>query len=108
MSRLLFGGGDATELSGDTLQELRSEIPFISLGAGESADSLADVLAVLVEGKLAASRGAARRLLEQGGVYINGQRATAERRFILSSDLLPGRHVLLRKGSRDYLLVHVS
>jgi len=53
---------------------------------------------------VAASKSAARRLVEQGGVYVNGQRATAET-DLASVKALAGRYHLLRKGARDYGLI---
>jgi tyrosyl-tRNA synthetase len=58
----------------------------------------------LVSLQLAPSKGAARRLIEQGGVYLNGQRATADTTLTRAS-ALHGKYFLLRKGSRDYGLL---
>ena len=44
------------------------------------------------------SKGEARRLLEQGGVYVNGERADAERRGRRAPTCSHGRYVLLRRG----------
>jgi tyrosyl-tRNA synthetase len=118
MSRLLFGGADPRTLSEASLVALRAEVPFLQVQPGdtpseaaaapEHPDARAEILSLLVAGKIAASRGAARRLVEQGGVYLNGQRIAPDQRYALSADLLPGSHLLLRKGARDHLLVHVS
>jgi tyrosyl-tRNA synthetase len=119
LSRLLFGGGDAVSLRQRDLAALRAEIPFHQVNgsealaagvpaAGAPPDAIADTMQLLVDGKLAASRGAARRLLEQGGVYIYGRRLTAEQKFVRSADFLPGRYILMRKGARDYLLVNFA
>jgi tyrosyl-tRNA synthetase len=67
-----------------------------------------DVLDLLTETKLAASRGAAKRLVEQGGVYVNGARVAMAERTVTSSGLLAGGHALLRKGARDYALVKLT
>ena len=105
VSSLLFGGAEAATLSGDALAALRREVPFAEMTSGD--DGAVDVLDVLVSTGLAASKGAARRVLEQGGVYVNGARMAAGDRSIGSDRLLAGGHVLLRKGSRDYALIHV-
>ena len=92
VSALLFGGADARSLSlGAVEAPLRSES--------------ADVLDLLVSTSLAASRGAAKRLVEQGGVYVNGARVAMNARTIDGGTLLAGGHALLRKGARDYALV---
>jgi tyrosyl-tRNA synthetase len=119
LSKLLFGGGDPRTLSERQLDALREEIPFVDLSAGDALpenqsgspvppDAIADVIVLLVEGKLAASRGAARRLLEQGGIYVNGTRATTDRKHVTTGDRLPGGYVLVRKGARDFLLARVE
>jgi tyrosyl-tRNA synthetase len=65
------------------------------------------LLDALVSLKLAASKGAARRLVEQGGVYLNGERAGADTDLDTAKPLA-GRYHLLRKGARDYGLVRVG
>jgi tyrosyl-tRNA synthetase len=57
--------------------------------------------------KLVASKSAARRLVEQGGVYLNGARATAETDLASAPPLAGGYH-LLRKGARDYGLLRLG
>jgi tyrosyl-tRNA synthetase len=98
VSRVLFGKADPTSLTEPVLRALAEEVPF-----AESSDApgLLDALVLL---KLAASKSAARRLVEQGGVYVNGQRATAET-DLASVKPLAGEYHLLRKGARDYGLI---
>ena len=106
ISGLLFGGADPATLGAATFAALRREVPFSELPAMPPGPGL-DPLDLLVATELVASRGAAKRLLEQGGVYVNGRRVTAADRFVSAEQLLPGGHVLLRKGARDYGLVRV-
>lgn len=102
VSSVLFGKRDATDLSLPVIEALSREIPFSEIAQSE-AGSVADLV---VSSGLAPSKGAARRLLEQGGVYVNGARATAD--LDLSSvTALPGNHLLLRKGGRQYALLRL-
>ena len=101
VSRGLFGKVDPTSLTEPVLRALSEEVPF-----AEAADA-PGLLDALVTLKLAASKSAARRLVEQGGVYVNGQRATAET-DLASVKALAGRYHLLRKGARDYGLIQIS
>ena len=100
VSRVLFGKADPTSLSADVLTALSEEVPFVEVG---EAPALLDALVTL---KLAASKGAGRRLVEQGGVYVNGQRAGGETDLTTAQPLAGGFH-LLRKGARDYALLRV-
>ena len=117
VSALLFGGADPASLSGAALEALGAEVPFAEVPAslaagtngttGDGASSRVDVLELLVAAKLVTSKGAGRRVLEQGGVYVNGRRITAAERQLGPEQFLHGRHVLLRKGAREYALVRV-
>ena len=50
------------------------------------------------------SKGAARKSLEAGGVYLNNVRADLTR-TVTTADLLFGKHLLLRKGKRTYAVL---
>ncbi|MFL5560005.1 MAG: tyrosine--tRNA ligase [Gemmatimonadaceae bacterium] len=105
VSALLFGGGEARSLSAGAIDALGREIPTAEVAMPAEG---ADVLDLLTETKLAASRGAAKRLVEQGGVYVNGARVAMAERTVRADALLTGGHALLRKGARDYALVKLT
>lgn len=101
VSQVLFGKTDPTSLGGPVLRALSEEVPFAEVPA---VPGLLDALVTL---KLAASKGAARRLVEQGGVYLNGQRVMGSTEMTAATPLA-GRYYLLRKGARDYGLLAVK
>lgn len=101
VSRVLFGKADPTSLSEPVLKALSGEVPY-SETSGTPA-----LLDALVSLQLAASKSAARRLVEQGGVYVNGQRASIDTNLAGANSLAGGYH-LLRKGARDYGLLRVE
>ena len=88
--------------------ELSADAALAEPSAAGGAPALADALQLLADAGLVASRGAAKRIAEQGGLYVNGARRGMADRFIRESDLLAGSHVLLRKGARDYALVRIA
>jgi len=101
VSKVLFGKADPTTLSADVLKALSAEVPFAEAA---QTPGLLDALVML---KLAQSKGAARRLVEQGGVYVNGQRLGADTN-LAGLQPLPGGYHLVRKGARDYGLLRTS
>ena len=101
VSRVLFGKADPTSLTEPVLRALSEEVPF-----AESRETPA-LLDALVTLKLAASKSAARRLVDQGGVYVNGQRASEETDLAAAKPLAGGYH-LIRKGARDYGLISIG
>ena len=70
------------------------------------ADAPIPVADLLVGTGLAASKGEARRLITQGGAYLNNERVTLDR-VLTPGDLLHGRYVILRKGKRQVQAVEV-
>jgi tyrosyl-tRNA synthetase len=112
VSAFYFGGLDPASLSGEAFAQLRTDAPFADVQladvAGE-ADGQLDVFKLLTAAGIAASNGAARRLLEQGGVSVNKRKLGASERFIdVATSLLTGRHVILGKGKREYALLRVQ
>jgi tyrosyl-tRNA synthetase len=98
VSRVLFGKAEPTSLTEPVLRALSEEVPFAE------APETPPLLDALVTLKLAASKSAARRLVEQGGVTINGQRAAGDTDLASTKPLAGGYH-LIRKGARDYGLI---
>ena len=89
-ARALFGGG------GD-----RSDMPTTTLTGGQFEDGQIGVLNLLTACGLAASKGEARRLVQQGGVSVNGEKvANIEQNF--SSELFSGEGVLIKKGKKVF------
>jgi tyrosyl-tRNA synthetase len=92
-------------LSAADLERLAAEIPTTEVPATE-LDGL-DLVDLVVRTGLEASKGAARRTIEGGGLYVNDV-AAAPGRSIGPDDVRHGRYVLLRKGKRTRHLVVVG
>ena len=60
---------------------------------------------VLVQSSLAKSKNDARRLLDQGGVYLNNRKAGGSGSSVKTEELLFGRFLLIRKGKKETCLV---
>jgi tyrosyl-tRNA synthetase len=108
VSALLFEGADPASLSLEALHALQVEIPVFTVEAKDDLSTY-DVLEAACVGPeaLFKSKADMRRMLQQGGVYLNGRRLGTERVPLTKSDLLGGEFVLLRKGARTYGLVKV-
>ena len=112
VSGFFFGGLEAGELSEAAFGILRAEAPFAEVAraelASESEPDRLDALKLLTASGLAASNGAAKRLLEQGGVSVNKRKLAASERHVPAGEaLLRGGHVVVGKGKRDYALLRV-
>lgn len=102
-SQAMFGG-DLSVLDARTLHEIFDEMP----GAEFAADVLhADklLLDALVEAGVFASKGEARRLTRNGGLYVNNQRVDSEDQKLSDSMLLSGNMMVIRTGKKNYHLL---
>ena len=54
--------------------------------------------------RLATSRSAARRTIEQGGAYVNNRRIADAARRLTAADLVAGTTIVLRSGKKSYAL----
>ena len=100
-SKLLYGGS-AEDLSERDLLAAVADVPHTEI---PEAFGERDVVDLLASSGLVASRGQAKRLLQQGGVYVNNIRVQAGATALTGDRLLFGRYLLLRAGKRNYHLM---
>ena len=103
-SAALFGGGDLSGLSTDTLGAALREAGATTLDA---SDGLPSVVDLLVETGLAKSKGEARRTIGEGGAYLNNQRVEDPDAAPTSADLIGGSWLVLRRGKKNFAGVEV-
>ncbi len=106
-SDILFGG-DLSGVGEATFEELLGEVPTKPLAAAPLSGNGLPITELLVQAGLCASKGQARTDLQGGGVYLNNIRVGEVQRHVTSGDLLFGKHLLLRKGKRNYVVVTVQ
>jgi tyrosyl-tRNA synthetase len=103
-SDILFGG-ELAGVSESTFNEIVGEVPTKEIAKEKLAGPGMPLVEALVLSGLSPSRGQARKDLEGGGVYINNIRETNSLRALTSQDLLFCKHLLLRKGKRNYVVL---
>ena len=106
-TEVLFGG-DPAGISEVTFNDILGEAPTKEIERSKLADPGILLVDLLVHSGLCASKGQARKDLEGGGIYLNNMRETNPLRPVTLSNLLFGRHLLLRKGKKNYVAVTVK
>lgn len=96
-SQALFGRGELNVLDESTLAAALRETSVAQL----EPDGPAGITDLLVATGLAASRGAAKRNIAEGGVSVNNVRVTSEEWEPQASDFLHGQWLVLRRGKRN-------
>ncbi|MDB6065364.1 MAG: tyrS [Pedosphaera sp.] len=103
-SEILFGGG-LEGISESTFNDIVGEVPSKEIEKSKLEGAGQPLVELLVHSGLCPSKGQARKDVEGGGVNINNVRETNFQRAVTTSDLLFGKHLLLRKGKRNYVVV---
>jgi tyrosyl-tRNA synthetase len=103
-SEILFGG-TLDGISESTFNDIVGEVPTKDLERAKLAGAGLPLVELLVHAGLSPSKGQARKDIEGGGVNINNVREASAARAVTTNDLLFGKHVLLRKGKKNYVVV---
>ncbi|MGO8948858.1 MAG: tyrosine--tRNA ligase [Ktedonobacterales bacterium] len=102
-SNVLFGDG-TQELTPEVLPHLAGAVPATTIPASALAGGM-PILDALVTSGARESKGSARRLIEQGGLYVNDRRWTDPDAALTTADALFGQAILLRTGKKYHLLL---
>jgi tyrosyl-tRNA synthetase len=103
-SEILFGG-DLKGIAENTFNEIVGEVPTKEIEIPKLEGTGLPLVELLVYSGLCSSKGQARKDIEGGGVNINNVRESNFQRTVTTNDLLFGKHVLLRKGKKNYVVV---
>lgn len=103
-SEILFGGR-LDGVSEATFNELIGEVPTREIAKSRLEGTGVPLVEVLVHAGLCPSKGQARKDIEGGGIYLNNERVASPTRAVSVNDLLFGKHLLLRKGKKNYVVV---
>lgn len=103
-SEILFGG-ELAGVSETTFREIVGEVPTQEIEARQLDGTGKPLGELLVHSGLCPSKGQARKDIAGGGVYVNNVRETNCQRAVHAADLLFGKHLLLRKGKRNYVVL---
>ena len=103
-SEILFGG-ELKDVTESTFNEIVGEVPTKEIEKIKLDGAGIPLVELLVHTGLSPSKGQARKDIEGGGVNINNVREASAARAVTSADLLFGKHVLLRKGKKNYVVV---
>ena len=103
-AKALFGQGDLTELDEETLAGELAELTRTTVSKNDAIPTWVDLLAAT---GVVDSKSAARRIVKEGGAYLNNEKISGEDFAPQKSDFLCGKYAVLRKGKRDLAAVEL-
>lgn len=102
---VLFGGS-IDGLSADQLEQIFASVASATLPRADVVGQ--PLLDVLAAAKMFASKGEARRLVQQGGLSLNSVKVSAADAVFQATDLIEGRLAVLRSGKKNYFVLKVQ
>ncbi len=99
-SEVLFGKGDPALVDPQTLVDATAALPSAEVAVGSA------VVDALVATSLANSRGAARRLVGEGGVSLNNVKVSDPETVLPDEAFLGGQVALLKRGRKSLAALH--
>jgi tyrosyl-tRNA synthetase len=105
-SRILFSASDEVPTE-ETVALLAREVPVTQIPRVDLETGI-PLVDLMIRTGLAESKGAARKLIEGGGAYLNNERQTQAQKKITTGDLKWPAAILLRTGKKNYHLVRIA
>jgi tyrosyl-tRNA synthetase len=102
-SEILFGGS-LDGVSEAVFNDVVGEVPTKELERAKLDGAGVSIADLVVHAGLETSKGAARKSLEAGGIYLNNVRVD-HTRAVTPGDLLFDKYLLLRKGKKSYAVL---
>jgi tyrosyl-tRNA synthetase len=102
-SQVLFGG-EVADLTDSILEEIFSDVPKADFPSADLATGVEITLALL-SCRAVSSKGEARRLINQGGVYVNNRKVADVHYKLTPRDLASEHFVLMRTGKKRFFLL---
>jgi len=104
---IMFGGVIHQGIDNDTLTQVFDQVPTVKVQRGQLTAGWPAIDAAVHAG-VAKSKGDARRLITQGGFYINNIARTDLDQPLTLDDLVTPTAIVLRGGKKNYRLVRVE
>lgn len=97
--------GTAAELDSAAIEAIAEGVPSCEMSPDLVVNS--PLIDLSVSSGLLASKSAARRMLRQGGLYLNNQRVDSEDRVVEAGDVVDGKLLLLSAGKKNKMVIRV-
>ncbi|MBU5341758.1 tyrosine--tRNA ligase [Caldifermentibacillus hisashii] len=99
ISKALFSG-NIKELNGAEIEQGFKDVPSFT-----NTEAEANLVDLLVAAKISPSKRQAREDIQNGAIYINGDRVTDVQYVLGDSDKIEGKFTIIRRGKKKYYLI---
>ena len=106
-SKVLFDGENIDPLNSglDCFEIIVGEVPTKEIERSKLEGAGISLVELSIIAGLCPSKGQARKDIESGAIYIQNNRESSIARAVTTNDLLYDKHILMRKGKKNYVVV---
>ncbi len=101
ISKALFSG-DIKQLTLNEMEQAFSDVPSYTL----ESDEPIGLVDLLVQSEISSSKRQAREDINNGAIYLNGERTQDMKRTVTRDDAIGQRFTIIRRGRRRYFVIH--
>jgi len=101
----IFFGGEIDNLNDGQLLEIFADVPSQELPRSNLDSDGLNIVDAMIQAGLCKSKSDARRVLSQGGAYVNNRRVEDSDRCLTAEDLASETVMVLRSGKKKYALL---
>ena len=100
-----FFGAEIADMRDEQLSDVFADVPSQQIPAADLGGEGVGLIDALSTAGLVQSKGEARRVIQEGGAYINNRRCTDIAARLTATDLASETMVVLRRGKKRYALL---
>ena len=104
----IFFGAEISDLNDKQLVSIFADVPSSELERNRLSGDGLSLIDALVSAGLSKSKGEARRVIQQGGAYVNNRRQSSIDAMLDESHLASESTMVLRSGKRNYALLRFA
>ena len=106
-SSILFGGGAEALKAADerTILEVFEGVPQFEIAKADLEAGVSFSALCTEKAALFASKGELRRLIQGGGISLDGTKVVDPEQKVTEADLISGKFLLVQKGKKNYFLI---
>jgi tyrosyl-tRNA synthetase len=101
----IFFGAEISDLSDAQLSAIFADVPSKELSRDRLSGAGVPIIDALVESGLCKNKSEARRVITQGGAYVNNRRVAGVEAQLTSANLASESMMILRSGKKNYALL---
>ena len=104
----IFFGSEINDVSERELREIFDGVSSCEISRSDLKGSGIPIVDAFHRAGLAKSKGESRRVVQQGGAYVNNRRREGLESTVTAEDLIAGGTIVLRSGRKKYALLCVT